>query len=106
MQLFVSFQVDFPPQNIYQNGFQYVCVSLSLAIILILDSAPCRQQEKRQCSCDGAAPALALRAGHAGARVPRGRRALNIGEGGQLEQAAARGWLVSEEIVSHNSTRR
>ena len=59
---------------------------------LELDSAPCKQQEKRQCSCDGAAPALALGAGHAGARIARGGRALHIGEGRQLEQAGERWW--------------
>ena len=49
-----------------------------------------RQQEKRQCPCDGAAPALALGAGHAGAGIARGGRALDIGEGRKLEQAANR----------------
>ena len=49
---------------------------------------------------DCAAPVLALRPRHAGARVPRGRRALRVGECHDLEQAATRALKVSTVIFT------
>ena len=49
---------------------------------------------------DCAAPVLALRPRHAGARVPGGRRALRVGECHDLEQAATRALKVSTVIFT------
>ena len=49
---------------------------------------------------DCAAPVLALRPRHAGARVPGGGRALRVGECHDLEQAATRALMVSKVIFS------
>ena len=48
---------------------------------------------------DGAAPVLALRPGHAGARVPGGGRALRVGECHDLEQAATRALKVATKFA-------
>ena len=49
---------------------------------------------------DCAAPALALRPRHAGARVAGGGRALRVGEFHNLEQAATRALKVSTVIFT------